>query len=80
MKEHIYRNPKKYSENNSLQYNFAMDMLSNIVFGFSSRVLDIGCGDGAITSEIAKIVHEGCVIGTDISTQMTEHASSTISI
>lgn len=46
MKEHIYRNPKKYSENNSLQYNFAIDMLSNIVFESSSRVLDIGCGDG----------------------------------
>lgn len=75
MKEHIYKNPKKYSENNSLQYNFAMDMLSNIVFESTSRVLDIGCGDGAITSEISKIVQNGCVIGTDISSPMVDYAS-----
>lgn len=75
MKNNIYKNPLKYSKNNALQYNFAMKSLSKICFDSKSRVLDIGCGDGIITSEIAKIVHEGCVIGTDISTEMVEHAS-----
>ncbi|MBN9231812.1 MAG: methyltransferase domain-containing protein [Legionella sp.] len=75
MISHIYRNPNKYSENNALQYNFAMKLLSKISFDDQSRVLDIGCGDGVITNEIAKIVHAGCVIGTDISEQMVEFAS-----
>lgn len=75
MISHIYRNPNKYSKNNALQYNFAMKLLSKISFDNKSRVLDVGCGDGVITNEIAEIVHEGCVIGTDISEQMVEFAS-----
>ncbi|MDR3443600.1 MAG: methyltransferase domain-containing protein [Legionella sp.] len=77
MPTHIYKNPEQYSKNNALQYNFAMKILSRISFNSNSRILDIGCGDGIITSEIAKIVTEGCVIGTDISQQMIEHASNT---
>ncbi len=57
MTKHVYENPKKYSENNALQYNFAMRMMRKISFYSNSRVLDIGSGDGVITSEIAKIVH-----------------------
>ncbi|MCW8469899.1 methyltransferase domain-containing protein [Fluoribacter gormanii] len=72
---HIFRDPNKYSRNNALQYNFAMKLLSKISFNNKSRVLDVGCGDGVITNEIAEIVHEGCVIGTDISEQMIEFAS-----
>lgn len=75
MISHIFRNPDKYSKNNALQYNFAMNLLSKISFDSKSRVLDIGCGDGVITNEIAEIVHEGCVIGTDISEQMIGFAS-----
>jgi len=73
--KHIYQNPEKYSKNNALQYNFAMKTLSKLSFELNSRVLDIGCGDGVITQEIAKIVATGCVIGTDISYPMIEHAS-----
>lgn len=75
MIDHIFRNPNKYSENNALQYNFAMKLLSKISFDSKPRILDIGCGDGTITNEIAEIVPEGCVIGTDISEQMIEFAS-----
>ncbi|STX39897.1 class I SAM-dependent methyltransferase [Legionella feeleii] len=75
MNDHVYKNPIKYSKNNDLQYNFAMSVLSKIFFSSNARVLDIGCGDGVITSEVAKIVSTGCVIGTDISTQMIEYAA-----
>lgn len=77
MTKHIYNNPSDYCKNNALQYNFAMTALSSISFSTNSRILDIGCGDGIITNEIAKIVHGGCVIGTDISMTMVEHASKT---
>lgn len=75
MSAHIFEKPDLYSKNNALQYHFAMKMLSNIPFSPSSRVLDIGCGDGMISNEIAQIVTEGCVIGTDISEAMIGHAT-----
>lgn len=74
MPTHIYKNPDDYSKNNALQYNFAMKTLKKIPLNTTSRILDIGCGDGLITYEIAKLVNKGCVIGTDISYQMVEYA------
>ncbi|WP_131795826.1 class I SAM-dependent methyltransferase [Fluoribacter gormanii] len=76
MISHIFRNPSKYSKNNAMQYNFAMQLLSQISFDSNSRVLDIGCGDGLITKEIAEIVHDGCVIGTDASEEMIDFAAN----
>lgn len=76
MIKHSYKNPKKYSENNSLQYNFAMKMLEKVIFSNTSRILDVGCGDGLITFEMAKLVPHGCVIGSDISKQMIHHATN----
>lgn len=52
-------------------------MLCKIPFTDKSRVLDVGCGDGLITYEMSKIAKQGCIIGTDISKQMIEHASET---
>lgn len=76
MKTHIFENPDQYSKNNALQYNFALAFLSKVSFNNHTRVLDLGCGDGVITNEIAKIVQISCVIGTDISSQMISHASN----
>ena len=36
------------------------------------RILDIGCGCGATTLEIAKMIPEGKIIGVDISEPMLE--------
>jgi trans-aconitate 2-methyltransferase len=41
----------------------------------SERVLDVGCGDGRITAEIARRVPQGGVIGVDASRNMIELAS-----
>ena len=43
------------------------------------KILDIGCGCGATTLEIAKIVNQGEVIGVDISEPMLERATQTAS-
>ena len=47
-----------------------LDLQSN------SKVLDIGCGCGATTLEIAQIVSEGAVTGLDISVPMLDKAKS----
>ena len=44
-----------------------------------TKILDIGCGCGATTLEIAKIVNQGEVIGVDISEPMLERATQTAS-
>lgn len=45
-------------------------------FGFvgNEHVLDIGCGDGRITAEIAKHIPHGAVVGIDISENMINNA------
>lgn len=42
----------------------------------SERILDIGCGDGRITAEIAERVPRGFVVGVDRSHEMISFASS----
>ncbi len=73
---HSYQNPKAYSENNALQYQFAMRLVEGIKVSHSSRVLDLGCGDGLITSKLAERVQNGKVIGTDISETMVTFAAN----
>ncbi|KTD27186.1 MULTISPECIES: class I SAM-dependent methyltransferase [Legionella] len=72
---HIYQNPNEYSKNNALQCNFAMDLLGKMTFDGQSKILDIGCGDGLITSKMAALAPQGYVVGTDISVQMIDFAS-----
>lgn len=52
-----------------------MKVLRKIHFDKKSQILDIGCGDGVITKEIVIIVSDGCVIGTDVSSEMVDFAS-----
>lgn len=75
MTQHSYDNPIQYSLNNSLQYEIGLSFLNKLLIKNTARVLDLGCGDGAITKEIASLANEGMVVGTDISKQMIDFAS-----
>lgn len=56
----------------------AAEALQTLELTSSARVLDVGCGDGRITSEIARRVPNGCVVGVDSSSNMIEVASQNI--
>ena len=71
-------NAELYREHSSLQQAMAAEVLQAIKLTSSDRVLDIGCGDGRITSEIARRVPNGCVVGVDASSNMIELASQNI--
>jgi trans-aconitate methyltransferase len=70
-------NAQKYAKHSELQFQAAMGALSKIEFNGDEKVLDIGCGDGRVTAEIAKRVPNGSVKGIDISENMIQHARDT---
>ena len=71
-------NAELYRERSSLQQAMAAEVLQALELTLSDRVLDVGCGDGKITSEIARRVPNGCVVGVDASSNMIELASQNI--
>src|SRR5262245_3060179 len=69
-------NATEYSQRSGLQKAMAEEVLSLLDLEGSERVLDIGCGDGKITAEIAVRVPRGTVVGVDASRDMITFASS----
>src|SRR5262245_22592255 len=69
-------NATEYSQQSGLQKAMAAEVLALLEFEGSERVLDIGCGDGKITAEIAARVPRGAVVGVDASRDMITFASS----
>ncbi|MGH6905937.1 MAG: class I SAM-dependent methyltransferase [Geminicoccaceae bacterium] len=67
---------KGYSERNSLQKWLAQEHLALLELDGTERVLDIGCGDGWITAEIARRLGSGSVLGIDPSTRMIDFAKA----
>ena len=65
-----------YHRHSSLQQAMAEEQLARLKLHGSERVLDVGCGDGKITSAIAARVPAGSVVGVDPSRDMVAFASS----
>jgi trans-aconitate 2-methyltransferase len=62
--------PKVYEKSSSAQQRWARELLLKISVRGDERILDIGCGDGKITAEIASNVPMGSVTGIDNSLEM----------
>lgn len=65
-----------YSRNSSAQLAWARELIGKLELSGSERVLDIGCGDGKVTAEIARMVPGGIVVGIDKSEDMIGLASA----
>jgi len=65
-----------YARISGLQETMAEEGLALLDLKGSERVLDIGCGDGKVTAEIAARVPKGSVVGVDSSHEMIAFASS----
>ena len=66
--------PKVYEKSSSAQQKWAEELLSRISIRGDERILDIGCGDGKITAEVAMLVPGGSVLGLDNSREMLSFA------
>lgn len=64
-----------YQKNSLSQVERAKKYLASYKFSGNERVLDLGCGAGEITSEIASKAIHGDVIGIDLSKEMIAIAS-----
>jgi trans-aconitate methyltransferase len=69
-------NATEYVRQSSLQQAMAAEVLALLTLTGSERVLDVGCGDGRVTAEIAARVPHGSVVGVDPSREMTAFAST----
>src|SRR5450755_3002469 len=65
-----------YAQRSGLQEAMAEEVLALLDLEGSERVLDIGCGDGRITAEIAARLPRGTVVGVDSSHAMIAFAAS----
>jgi trans-aconitate 2-methyltransferase len=68
---------RKYSTNSAVQYGIAMTVLAAHMFRGDEAVLDVGCGDGKITHQLALRVPRGRVVGIDSSESMVQFAKET---
>jgi trans-aconitate methyltransferase len=68
-------NAAEYNRHSTLQAALAEEQLGRLTLKANERVLDVGCGDGTITAEIAARVPRGSVLGIDPSPNMIDFAS-----
>lgn len=67
-------NAADYAANSAVQQSWAREILSRLKLRGDEHVLDVGCGDGKVTAEIARAVPRGSVLGVDASPEMITFA------
>lgn len=68
-------NASDYEKNSQAQQIWANELIEKLDFTGTEDVLDLGCGDGKITAEIARLVANGSVTGVDYSSSMIDLAA-----
>ena len=63
-----------YAKNSSVQQTWARELIAKLELGGNEDLLDIGCGDGKVSAEIARFLTNGTVVGVDSSKEMIELA------
>jgi trans-aconitate 2-methyltransferase len=69
-------NAQDYAKNSTNQYAWAQELIPKLKLTGNEALLDIGCGDGKITAEIAKALPNGKVVGIDSSKEMVNLAQT----
>jgi trans-aconitate methyltransferase len=72
-----YWKAEEYYHNSSSQKDAAAELIKHVTIRKEAKILDVGCGDGKITAEIAAIASSGSVVGVDISPAMIAFAKET---
>jgi trans-aconitate methyltransferase len=67
-------NATDYAKHSTAQQQWARELIAKLDLQGCESILDIGCGDGKVTAEIAAAVPNGSVLGVDNSRAMIELA------
>jgi trans-aconitate methyltransferase len=70
-------NAADYAANSVIQQTWARELISKLNLRGDEHILDIGCGDGKVTAEIARALPRGLATGIDASPQMIKFAKKT---
>jgi trans-aconitate 2-methyltransferase len=70
-------NAADYARNSQGQFAWALKRLEHLRLADDAVVLDVGCGDGKVTAQLAMRVPHGRIIGIDNSKDMIELAKRT---
>jgi trans-aconitate 2-methyltransferase len=70
-------NASAYASNSVVQQSWARELIARLDLRGDEKILDIGCGDGKVTAEIARAVPAGTVTGADASAEMIAFAKKT---
>ncbi len=70
-------NAAEYAANSAVQQSWARELIAKLNPRGDERILDVGCGDGKVTAEIARAVPQGSVLGVDASPEMIAFAQKT---
>lgn len=65
---------KKYIESSTHQRAWGARLISELNLRGDETILDLGCGDGGLTAQLAELVPHGKVVGIDASLSMIETA------
>lgn len=65
---------EKYKNASTHQKEWANKILGELQFAGNETILDLGCGDGVITNQLAEMVPDGKVLGIDASKGMIKTA------
>ena len=69
-------NAAEYARISGLQAAMADEALSSLDLKRTDQILDVGCGNGKTTAEIAARVPQGAVVGVDASAEMITFAAT----
>jgi trans-aconitate methyltransferase len=67
-------NAADYAANSAVQLAWARELIGRLGLRGGEHILDVGCGDGKVTAELAQAVPRGSVTGLDASAAMIAYA------
>ena len=67
---------KRYEQTSAHQKEWGTRLIHELKLRGDEHILDVGCGDGALTAKLAEVVPEGSVMGIDASEGMIRTAQS----
>ena len=70
-------NAADYAANSVVQQTWARELIAKLNLRGDEHILDVGCGDGKVTAEIARHLPRGKAAGIDASPQMIAFAKKT---